>query len=1271
MRPGLETLRGICNSLEIEIESEILEQVAPLARKIQRFLANQRKDEGRPLSRSAFFAAIGMVNSHVKSLFPNEINAFLKNRGIPDLEELRLKTEDNLESDIQQRSAIKSAEFVKNQSISSFDQSSLEAEEHFEVDVHVRPAIERFAADWPERMLDALGLTYGIFATADEGGRVGKRLKEAGIDASDGLARIERAMGARFLEDFSFSSLAQVAIDKARGLVDETILGGAGLRTSLMLIAMADLGQNETDQNSHWFLYQSLTGGSDEGRARYQEARDDWIKRYQQHPLESLPRTSRRLSNVFAGLLNDAMELARKTTGADMIHARHLVGALLGYPAEEGGRTGAWEFIEEIGRDRKTLIEGLLAYLEKSAPSETADDLSAWYAFFKLKSRDDGALYPSELPGFDAEGFEGPDRLKIMRHVNSFAMLMASRSLEPPLSIGLFGDWGSGKSFFMRKLKNQIQHLAEAARRENTAFYSEIVQIEFNAWHYVEANLWASLVTHIFDRLHHHFVGQEDDVKEQWGKLLRKLDEKIELLAYAGQSLKIAEEQLTEASKREKGEYHVLTRVIDDIWNRLKENDETKANVEKIEETFKLEELKELKENILLQRESIAQLPNRLSVMARTLLQGVSKMRALGWFGVPAAVVIAVVVYLKLFPDQQFLSATSAGVAEITALIAAASGWIGSALKYAHRTIGMIEETGNAIVKGLTDEDNRQLREAEQKAALASDEVERRRKEIADLRVRMEELRPSQRLSNFLQDRATSEDYRKHLGLPAIIRRDFERLQNLMVNEFSMSSAEGLQAAIEDLDGGKIPELLRNNVTKVDMPFLDKLEGMPVLDKSDKHRTPPWVERIATGKAWRIHDGQNTRQINVMLRIENGQDKLHAIVSHFPKIDRIVLYIDDLDRCPPERVVEVLQAIHLLLTFPLFVVVVGVDARWVSRSLAHKYRDLWRHDGIKNQQIAKDPETGELRDTAAQPQDYLEKIFQIPFWLRPMTEEATEDYLDVLILPKERHEASSEGGDETKTDQQVNEAAEATRKDAEETVELEAGKTGLGVQESTEKVTSDDEKREAAATAGHDELGPSSRESLQEGAAPAGSGTQQKDEKGESQSIVEDEPPFEFDLNPKQLELTEEEHKFMKRLSSLISRSPRAVKRFVNVYRLLRAGIRDQRLTNYLEKKQYESVLLLLGIIIGAPSIVERVFSVIEESNANDSLSSFKAQLTQKIGPVLEADRWQSKRLINALDTLTKKTDDHEASVVQISTMKEWIGEVRRYSFRVGRQTGE
>jgi len=62
---------------------------------------------------------------------------------------------------------------------------------------------------------------------------------------------------------------------------------------------------------------------------------------------------------------------------------------------------------------------------------------------------------------------------------------------------------------------------------------------------------------------------------------------------------------------------------------------------------------------------------------------------------------------------------------------------------------------------------------------------------------------------------------------------------------------------------------------------------------------------------------------------------------NLPRIDRIILYIDDLDRCSANRVVEVLQAVHLLLAFPLFAVVVGVDSRWLLRSLQRHTPRSW------------------------------------------------------------------------------------------------------------------------------------------------------------------------------------------------------------------------------------------------------------------------------------------------------------------------------------------
>ena len=69
---------------------------------------------------------------------------------------------------------------------------------------------------------------------------------------------------------------------------------------------------------------------------------------------------------------------------------------------------------------------------------------------------------------------------------------------------------------------------------------------------------------------------------------------------------------------------------------------------------------------------------------------------------------------------------------------------------------------------------------------------------------------------------------------------------------------------------------------------------------------------------------------------ELGQEGERSENRALSPIERIILYIDDLDRCPPKRVVEVLEAVHLLLAFDLFVVVVAVDARWLERSRTNR-----------------------------------------------------------------------------------------------------------------------------------------------------------------------------------------------------------------------------------------------------------------------------------------------------------------------------------------------
>jgi hypothetical protein len=102
-----------------------------------------------------------------------------------------------------------------------------------------------------------------------------------------------------------------------------------------------------------------------------------------------------------------------------------------------------------------------------------------------------------------------------------------------------------------------------------------------------------------------------------------------------------------------------------------------------------------------------------------------------------------------------------------------------------------------------------------------------------------------------------------------------------------------------------------------------------------------------------------------------------AATAGEPQLQRIVLYIDDLDRCSPKRVLEVLQAVNLLLTMDLFMVVVAVEPRWLIESLRAFH--------------------GEIFSKNVHPLDYLDKIFHIPFAVRPMSHDIAGDYLRRLL----------------------------------------------------------------------------------------------------------------------------------------------------------------------------------------------------------------------------------------------------------------------------------
>ncbi|MEL6223442.1 MAG: P-loop NTPase fold protein [Cyanobacteria bacterium J06627_8] len=111
------------------------------------------------------------------------------------------------------------------------------------------------------------------------------------------------------------------------------------------------------------------------------------------------------------------------------------------------------------------------------------------------------------------------------------------------------------------------------------------------------------------------------------------------------------------------------------------------------------------------------------------------------------------------------------------------------------------------------------------------------------------------------------------------------------------------------------------------------------------------------------------------------ESKIGFLKEAFPRGPaRVVVYIDDLDRCPPDRVVEVLEAVQLLVKTPLFIAVLAIDERYITRALEKHYGGILSRQG---------------RPSGT---DYLEKIIQLPYRVRPIMPDALDSYLRSQIV---------------------------------------------------------------------------------------------------------------------------------------------------------------------------------------------------------------------------------------------------------------------------------
>lgn len=87
-------------------------------------------------------------------------------------------------------------------------------------------------------------------------------------------------------------------------------------------------------------------------------------------------------------------------------------------------------------------------------------------------------------------------------------------------------------------------------------------------------------------------------------------------------------------------------------------------------------------------------------------------------------------------------------------------------------------------------------------------------------------------------------------------------------------------------------------------------------------------------------------------------------------LSRIIVFVDDLDRCLPERALTVLESMKLFFDMPGFVFIVGLDERVVESAVRTKF--------------VRQPDDSERKLERQVEGEYLKKIFQVPYTLPTM-----------------------------------------------------------------------------------------------------------------------------------------------------------------------------------------------------------------------------------------------------------------------------------------------
>lgn len=650
----------------------------------------------------------------------------------------------------------------------------------------------------------------------------------------------------------------------------------------------------------------------------------------------------------------------------------------------------------------------------------------------------------------------GEDSLNVAKELYAIADVLMLRSLEPPLAVAILGGWGSGKSFGLHLIKQQItkircQQLTEkqtwgkVGNEPNLSpFVGHIYQIEFNAWSYAKSDLWASLMQTIFSELDRQLTLEKQLGEylplltggEIWSALNDMNDndrKKIFESTLASEVFaKFQEDQvngnalwniLSEVRKEEQKKLKQIENQLQKLQEEMKlKTTEIQRkfdqNIDQLEKNFN-EEVRLIKENVNQETEKIAILIVFLSQLKETLKDdlGDSILKDfLNSCGFKNRKDLE-----RQFPMLNLDTLSESNIIDIAQeLITSNNDKIDNIIINSKRINHFIEEQPIKIV-GLIEF----IKKDQTKLALFILFTTLPFLTYGFILYVLPRFIPALlEISSALKIWLASVS-----SIPAISVgiEIFKKMQILQaktvrllqlarenVEEEKQKLAAQKQDKIQEKIKQRKSEYEENQVKKVHAekeqaeqqqlpPYQEQIEQLQIQIKLQKQRVGLTAQYSSLLEFVnnRLQENSYQKYLGLMHQIQEdlkdlsdhltaktpNTEKLAILKQFFPRGPaRIVLYIDDLDRCPPDRVVQVLEAVQLLLNTDIFVIILAIDDRYISRALETIYRGVLKRGGSPSGV------------------DYLEKIIQIPYRMRPINKEMTENYIKSLLEIEEQVE---------------------------------------------------------------------------------------------------------------------------------------------------------------------------------------------------------------------------------------------------------------------------